>query len=502
MSLVNERLIKASQLHTAGNLAEARILYESVLKEDAINVDALHLSGVLEYQEKKYDKAIALIEHALKINPLLTAAYSNLANVYEALQQFDKAIDCYDKALTTDPRYAVGFNKRGKLLAQIDKLDGALSDFNQAITINPRYALAYYNRGRLYMQLDKYAEAIIDFKMCLSLDPKLSQAIWNIEFCNLLMGDYQAGYKLYEYRHSEEESAQIEEYMRHPVYSYGHLFSYKNIFVRQEQGIGDEIQLASMFDDVIKKFGNVAIEADERLIPIFTRSFPQAKMIFKNSAAASQLEKDNSFIQVGFSGLGKYLRANIHDFPTIQPYIKPDNHHSNLFQTEFKQGTNDIVVGLSWKTIFGTNPLQPSTLPKSLPLEELATCLGQTQGIRFVCLQYLATDADIKMFEKYAKKPLHIPKNLDLYYDLEGLVAATHACDFIITSSNVTAHIAGGLGKKCYVLLPKRGTGLVWFWGGKHSTTPWYPSLHLLRQTHKNNWNTPLNALHSLIKTP
>ena len=40
----------------------------------------------------------------------------------------------------------------------------------------------------------------------------------------------------------------------------------------------------------------------------------------------------------------------------------------------------------------------------------------------------------------------HLP-DLDLYADLEGLAALCAACDLVVTGSNVTAHVAGALGR-------------------------------------------------------
>ena len=140
------------------------------------------------------------------------------------------------------------------------------------------------------------------------------------------------------------------------------------------------------------------------------------------------------------------------------------------------------------------------TVLKSLLLKELASSLRVNYPVRFVCLQYHATPEDAQVFEEYSGQPLYFPKALDTFNDLDGLAAAISACDYVVTSSNITAHLVGGLGKAGSVLLP-RGNGLIWYWGVKDEQTPWYPSLKLIRQTQRGDWHGALAILHEQISS-
>jgi hypothetical protein len=62
--------------------------------------------------------------------------------------------------------------------------------------------------------------------------------------------------------------------------------------------------------------------------------------------------------------------------------------------------------------------------------------------------------------------------------------------DMVVTTSNTTAHMAGALGKPTWLLLHK-GISPHWYWGRDGETTPWYPSLHLLRQAMDGDWFSP-----------
>src|SRR3546814_20811698 len=59
----------------------------------------------------------------------------------------------------------------------------------------------------------------------------------------------------------------------------GEVISDKRILVWREQGVGDEIDFARRFRQIIGAAKETVIEADKRLAPIFQRSFPEAKLL-------------------------------------------------------------------------------------------------------------------------------------------------------------------------------------------------------------------------------
>jgi len=66
------------------------------------------------------------------------------------------------------------------------------------------------------------------------------------------------------------------------------------------------------------------------------------------------------------------------------------------------------------------------------------------------------------------------------------------ACDQIVTTTNVTVHLAGALGAKVTVLLPFSNQ---WIWGNG-SESFWYNSATPLKQKTHHNWD---NVLHNLL---
>ena len=70
-------------------------------------------------------------------------------------------------------------------------------------------------------------------------------------------------------------------------------------------------------------------------------------------------------------------------------------------------------------------------------------------------------------------------------WDFLENAAIIENCDLIITSDTSIAHLAGGMGKKVWLLLRDIP---YWTWGLEGENTFWYPSMKLFRQKQRDNW--------------
>ena len=81
--------------------------------------------------------------------------------------------------------------------------------------------------------------------------------------------------------------------------------------------------------------------------------------------------------------------------------------------------------------------------------------------------------------------------------DQRRIVALVDACDVVVTTSNVTAHVAGAIGKKAVVLVPA-GKGLLWYWQGGANNL-WYPSLTRVTQSRTGDWGSAIATAASWV---
>jgi tetratricopeptide (TPR) repeat protein len=167
---------RAVQCHAEGRYAEAEILYTAILAGEPTHFDALHMSGVLRYQQGRNTEARDRIAAALAVNPNASAAWSNIGLVYADLHQPEQALACYNKAITLSPDQPDVFNNRGIALVALGRLADALASYDRAIAIRPDFAEALHNRGTVLNALKRLDDALASFDTALAIRPDYHEA--------------------------------------------------------------------------------------------------------------------------------------------------------------------------------------------------------------------------------------------------------------------------------------------------------------------------------------
>src|SRR5262245_3792245 len=93
----------ATGLHRAGRLKEAAALYEQALAADRSHVAALHLLGVIRFQQGDPARAADLIGRAAKLRPGVAVIHAHLAEVSQALGRHGQAAENARAALASGP---------------------------------------------------------------------------------------------------------------------------------------------------------------------------------------------------------------------------------------------------------------------------------------------------------------------------------------------------------------------------------------------------------------
>ena len=235
---------------------------------------------------------------------------------------------------------------------------------------------------------------------------------------------------------------------------------------------------------------NLFVKIDERLHEIIKRFYPKA--LFFNGSSNSPKDIINS--QIPICDLGSLFINNINDVK--KNHIKYLISEPKLTNQLKKTITNKkkLVCGLSW--ISKNDDIGSS---KSITLEMLKPILA-LEDIIFLDLQYSDTkDERINFFNDNGIEIKKFDK-IDNFKDLNGVTSLIDACDFIITVSNTNAHMAGALGKKTFLLLPK-GKGRLWYWSSLKNKSIWYPSIEIIEQNFPGEWRSVIDNLRKKVES-
>jgi len=169
-------LIKASQLHDQGYLAEAKTLYNQVLTLDPNTFEAKRLLGVIYRQMGDPTAAIACLEHILREHPKLpddkkALVWTHLSTAYFDLRRHKSVVDTARQATQLDPKLANAWNNLGASLKALGKAEEAAKAFEKALEINPGYARAMNNLAEAYQEAGHPEQAEAMYRRLLDTHP-------------------------------------------------------------------------------------------------------------------------------------------------------------------------------------------------------------------------------------------------------------------------------------------------------------------------------------------
>ncbi|MFM7706952.1 MAG: hypothetical protein ACKO9D_02850, partial [Gammaproteobacteria bacterium] len=231
----------------------------------------------------------------------------------------------------------------------------------------------------------------------------------------------------------------------------------------------------------------VTLSADKRLHALFARSFPQIRLLDRAVTIRSSIDSGYD-AQAPIGDLGYLLRMDAAAIAASRKvYLKTDERRREEMRAKVAALGGRRVCGIAWRSAN-----RKFSEAKSVDLMKLRALL-ETPDTVFVNLQYGAVDAELAALHDKTGLRIHRIEGLDVREDIDGLAALIDVCDAVVTTSNVTVHMAGALGKPGAVLVP-HAKGRPWYWHEGDARSLWYPSLGLFCQDEPSDWSRPIAA--------
>lgn len=438
------------------------------------------------------DEAITSYRNAIKLNSDFASAYYNLGNVFRDKEQLDEAINYYQRAIQINPEYSDAYVNLGIAFKDKGRIDEAITSYQKALQINLNNENAYFNLGFAVGEKGLVDEAINYYRKAVQIKPDFADAHWNLSLALLLSGNFTEGWEKYEWRWETKENTSRRYNLPRSLWD-GASLKGKNIFVYTEQGVGDEIMFASCLPDVIALADSCVVACDNRLVPLFSRSFPDCKIIEHfdpNDTYPPNLPSID--VKAAIGSLPKFLRPDLRSFSGQKGYLVPETQKLKMWQDRYISLGEGLKVGISWR---GGKKLYEK-LTRSTVLEQWAGLLS-LQGIHYINLQYGDCSKELREAQENFGVTIHNWEDADSLKDLDNFAAQISALDLIISIDNATVHMAGALGVHVWTLLP---FACNWRWMLKFEDTPWYPTMRLFRQSSSKNWDEVFDYASKLLR--
>ena len=428
-------------------------------------------------------EAVTACRRATEIDPGVAAAWNNLGNALSRQGEHAAAVRACERALALEPLLAGAWSNLGGALMERGEHEKACAAHRQALAAEPRNARAHYNLGLAQERGQQYAAAVDSYRRAVELDPEFAAAGVRLACALLMQGAFREGWAEYGWRWRGKD---VEpKRFAFPSWT-GDRAPGQRLLVWGEQGIGDEIIYSIMLGELAEAGLRVTVELDRRLVPLAQRSFPEVRVVARREPAAVDAVAFD--FQCPLGDLGRWLRTSFESFPRHAGYLKVDAARARAIAARVRSRGPQKVIGISWSSAnqeFGAS--------KSTALADWAEVL-RVPGTRFVDLQYGDTAGAREALRR--RHGLHLAHldDVDLFNDLEAAAALCAACDLVITVSNVTAHLAGALGKPVWLLAPA-ANGRIWYWFSGRSDSPWYPSMRIFTQQSPGAWREVLDRI-------
>ena len=189
---INNLLEKGIFLHKKNSLDEAKKIYKEIIEIEKENFQAMHLLGVIFFQQKDYDQGIRLIEKSLQINNKNYSALNNLGNIFLELKKYPEAIEKYKKALNLNKNYTAAIYNLGNAYKAISKYKIALEYYYKAIISDPKFFDAYYDYAELLERTGRTEEALKYYSKLLELSPNYPYLLGSIVRSKLSICEWES----------------------------------------------------------------------------------------------------------------------------------------------------------------------------------------------------------------------------------------------------------------------------------------------------------------------
>jgi tetratricopeptide (TPR) repeat protein len=461
---------------------EALASFDRALAARPDYVEALANRGLALKELKRFDEALASFDRALALRPDDAEAHINRGNALRELKRIDEALASYDRAIAVRPDYVEAFNNRSVMLQELRQFDEALASLDRALALRPDYVEALTNRAVALHALKRFDEALLSYERVQALRPDYAEAHCNESHLRLLMGDFELGWRKYEWRWKNPSLEPFERTFQQPLWLGEDDVEGKTILIHSEQGFGDVMQFCRYVPLVAARGAQVLFGVPQSLYDLMTTSFDGTAQVLGEGAEVPQYDRHCPLMSLPLA-FGTTLKT----IPSQTPYLRASHENIRAWSSRLgaKRGPR---IGVVWSG----NPAHKNDHNRSIDFRVFSRLLDR--DATFVSLQKEVRPDDASAVRDRTDL-LQIADDLMTFADTAAVVANL---DLIISVDTSVAHLAGALAIPVWILLPFVPE---WRWLIDRSDSPWYPTARLFRQDAPGDWPAVIDHIVAELKS-
>jgi tetratricopeptide (TPR) repeat protein len=470
----------------AGRKALAQVIMQHAIALSPNDADGYNNLGNLLRENNQLHEAERALLHALELKPKFVEALNNYGSLLQESMRFPEAEAAFLRAIELKPDYADAYYNLGNLFLVTKQMAKAEAAYLRALKLRMTYAETYNNLGIVYKETKRLPEAVAAFRRALELKPDYADAKWGLGVLLLIQGQYAEAWPYHESRYDPNRTNNTIAMPSLPFPQWrGESLKGKSMLICPEQGYGDYIQFAR-YAPLLKRQGVSTLT--------LICAQPLKALLETVEGVDTVITDPASILPHDFwsfpLSLPLYFETTVDTIPNCLPYLHATPKRMRFWNKSLARKT--FGVGLVWKG----SSIHTNDANRSLPGLTTLAPLWSVSGVTFFSLQ-------IGQGEMEAKQPppaqpiINLGPDIRDFADTSAIVAQL---DLVICVDTAVAHVAGALGKPCWVLIPAFGTD--WRWLQDRTGSPWYPgALRIFRQKTPDEWDDTVGEVVTMLKT-
>jgi hypothetical protein len=344
---------------------------------------------------------------------------------------------------------------RGAFLAHLAGRDAEAEEAYRRALANPQLRKpAYRHLTRLLEGQHRWAEALEVAQAVLADAPEAAEIRTHVATLLLGLGRYEEAGPLFEAR-AGTAAGDVRPKLPYPEWDGRPV---RSLTVWDEQGLGDALQWLRFVPDLVARGIAVTLIIRPQIAPLCGGLGASVVV------ASGQMRIPVADAWVMLGSLPYRLGVTVESLPGRSAYLVAPDARREAWRGRLRPGARFGVVAKG-------RAEHANNAHRSLPPEAGAFLLSLPGA------------------ENLLPGESALPLK-----DFADTAAVIEQLELVIAVDTSIVHLAGAIGKECWVLLPWIGEDWRWLHDGRQDS-PWYPSLRLYRQPAPGDWAGALTAL-------